>query len=302
MRYYSFNTYLREKYGTRVHRLSLNAGFSCPNRDGTLSDNGCIYCNEKGFSRFVGGIIPPLKEQIERSIEFAKKRHKAERFIAYFQNATNTYAPPDELKSTYDIIKEFPDIVGLFISTRPDCIDSPKLDLIESYAENYEVWVEYGLQTVHDTTLGLMNRRHTFKQTLEAIDETSKRNIKIGVHVILGLPGESKSDMLETAKTIAAFPIAGVKFHVFHVLKDTPLEAMFRSKKIKLFDMEEYAGIIYKFIEYLPGKCVILRLVSDAKEEFLVAPEWIKDKQRAIRAIEKKFDELDTFQGRLSAV
>jgi len=247
MRYYSFNTYLRQKFNTRVHRLSLNAGFTCPNRDGTLSEEGCVYCNERGFSRFAGKTLP-LEEQIKKSMEFTKQRYRAEKFIAYFQNATNTYAPVDKLKETYDIIKGFPDIVALAVSTRPDCVDAARLDLIQSYTDNYEVWVEYGLQSVHDKTLRLINRKHTFKQAVEAINETAARNIKVGVHVILGLPGETESEMLETARAVASLPVSGVKFHVLHVLRDTPLEGMLRAKKIKLLDMKEYVDIICKFI------------------------------------------------------
>ncbi len=297
MRYYSFSSYLRNKFNCRVHRLSLNAGFTCPNRDGTLSSEGCIYCNEKGFSRFAGQALP-LEEQIESSIRFAGKRYGAQRFIAYFQNATNTYASVDKLRETYDVIKGFPAIAGLFISTRPDCIDDEKLDLIASYTGDYEVWVEYGLQTVHDRTLTLLNRKHNFAQTVDAINRTAAKNIKAGVHVILGLPGESAADMLETAGAIAALPVSGVKFHVLHVLKDTPLENMFKAGRIKLLDMAEYIDIICRFLEHLRDDQVVLRLVSDARSGFLAAPEWQKDKHKVIRAIEMRLEKLDTFQGK----
>ena len=155
--YHSFSSYLKERFGVKVHRISLNAGFSCPNRDGSLGDQGCIFCNEEGFSHFSKTDLS-LEEQIESSINFTRERFKAEKFIAYFQNASNTYASPEELKKAYDVIKEFPDIVGLFISTRPDCIDDKKLDLIESYRDKYETWIEYGMQTIHDTTLKKIER------------------------------------------------------------------------------------------------------------------------------------------------
>ncbi len=296
MRYYSFNNYLREKFGTKVHRLSLNAGFTCPNRDGTLSNEGCIYCNEEGFSPFIAKDIS-LDRQIEESMAFASRRYGAGKFIAYFQNATGTYAPVEKLKETYDIIKNYPDIVGLFISTRPDCIDASKLDLIGEYTADYEVWMEYGMQTSHDRTLEAINRKHTFAQSRSAIEETAARGIKAGVHVILGLPGETVSDMIETADRISDLPVSGVKFHVLHVLENTRLEAMFTSGKIKLLDMEEYVNIISGFIEHLPRKCVVLRLVSDAKKEILVAPAWMQDKQKVISAIKKRLEYLDTYQG-----
>jgi len=296
MRYYSFNTYLRDRFGERVHRLSLDAGFTCPNRDGKLGLSGCIYCDNKGFSRFSEGKVP-LRSQIEQSIVSAQKRYGAQKFVAYFQSATNTYATVENLKRTYDTIREFPDIVGLYIATRPDCVDKERLDLIESYTDRYDVWVEYGLQTIHDRTLEIINRKHTYSDTVRAVKMTAERKIKVALHVILGLPGESREDMLGTADAIAALPASGVKFHMLHVLKNTPIEAMYREGKIKLLDMKDYIGIIIEFIGRLPEDRVILRLVSDAKSNYLVAPEWIKNKQEVIRSIEAGMDEKDVRQG-----
>ena len=287
---------MREKFGTKVQRLSLNGGFTCPNRDGTLSTDGCIYCNEEGFSPFATTDIP-LDKQIEKSIAFATEACGAEKFVAYFQNAAGTYAPVAKLKETYDIINNYPDIVGLFISTRPDCVDAAKLDLIKEYTTSHDVWIEYGIQTVHDRTLAAINRKHTFAQSRLAIEETAARGIKVGVHVILGLPGETASDMIETADQISSLPIAGVKFHILHVLKNTPLEAMFTAGKIELLDMAEYVNIISEFIERMPPKCVVLRLASNAKKEFLVAPEWMSNKQKVINAIKRNLNDMDTYQG-----
>ena len=294
--YYSFNQYLRERYGSRVHRLSLNAGFTCPNRDGSLGSDGCIFCNEEGFSRFAKSDKSP-KDQIRDSIELFKKRYKTDKFIAYFQNASNTYAPPEKLKKIYDVIKDFPEIVGLSISTRPDCIDSEKLDLIESYSKDYEVWIEYGLQTIHDGTLDKIERFHTFKQSLEAINETAKRNIKVGVHIILGLPGETKDDILKTAKTIAGLPVSGVKLHVFHVLKNTKLEKLFKNNNVKLLSMPQYVSLACDFLEHLKPSCVIFRLVSDANQDVLLAPPWINDKEKVLEEIKTEFDKRKTHQG-----
>ena len=287
MRYHSFSQYLRNKYGTRVYRLSLDAGFTCPTRDGSLGSEGCIYCNEEAFSQFAAKEVP-LREQIERSMAFAGKKLKAEKFIAYFQNASGTYAPTQRLKDTYDIIKGFPDIVGLFISTRPDCVDDEKLDLIKSYTDDYEVWIEYGLQTVHDRTLKVINRGHTYAETERAIKKTAQKGIKIAAHVILGLPGESREDMIKTARRIAELPVSGVKLHVLHVLKDTRLEELYNKGEIKLLTRDEYAEIACEFLKNLRPDCVILRLVSDAKKEVLVTPEWINDKSGVIKEIEKK--------------
>lgn len=294
--FYSFNDYLKEKFGERVQRLSLNAGFSCPNRDGKISREGCIYCNDEGFSPFAKTRFS-LRQQIRQSMDFARKRYKAEKFIAYFQNATNTYAPLSRLKKAYDVIREFPDIVGLYISTRPDCVDEKKLELISSYRGNYDVWIEYGLQSIHDRTLKFINRGHTFHDFVNAVDETAKRDIKVGAHVILGLPGETKEDMLNTAKKIAKLPISGVKFHMLHVLKDTKLEQYYKEGRVKLLTFKEYIEYLCDFLEIISPLCIIFRLVSDARTDFLIAPKWINRKSEVMTAIKDEFKRRGTRQG-----
>ena len=294
--YYSFSSYLRKKFGTRVHRISLNAGFTCPNRDGSLSKDGCVFCNEDGFSNFSKTTLS-LEDQIKSSMEFTRKRFKVEKFIAYFQNGTNTYGEVEKLKESYDTIKKFPDIISLFISTRPDCIDEEKLNLVESYKKDYEVWIEYGLQTMHDSTLKRINRAHDYAKTVKAIEDTAKKNINVAVHVILGLPEETEEDMMKTAEAIANLPILGVKLHVLHVLKGTKLENLYNSGKVKLLSLKEYTNIACNFLERLKPECVIFRLVSDAKKEVLIGPDWINNKQKAIESIEKEFKKRGTCQG-----
>jgi len=296
LHYRSFNNYLKEKYGTKVQRISLNAGFSCPNRDGTLGKEGCIFCNEKGFSHYAQE-APPLKEQIRNSMEFAKERFGAEKFIAYFQNATNTHAAPTTLKKRYDVIRSFKDIVGLYISTRPDAIDDEKLDLIETYADDYEVWIEYGIQTIHENTLKVLNRLHTFSQSKEAILKTAKRKIKVGVHVIIGLPDESRDKIIETAIELSRLPISGVKFHILHVLKDTKLESLFKDGKVTLLKPSEYVTLVCDFLERIKSDSVIFRLLSDAKKDVLVSPLWINEKQKIIKMINDEFEKRKTYQG-----
>ncbi|NQT32053.1 MAG: TIGR01212 family radical SAM protein [Candidatus Omnitrophica bacterium] len=289
-RYNSFNQYLRKRYGEKVQRIGLNAGFSCPNKD------GCIFCNEAGFSQFAG-TEKSLSAQLEESIRKNKEKRGANKFIAYFQNASGTNAAPEELKEAYDAIKQFPDVVGLFISTRPDCIDGEKLDLIADYADDYEVWIEYGLQTVHEKSLRWMGRGHTFCQTKEAIEMAAQKGIKVGVHVILGIPGESPDDMISTAKEISDLPVSGVKLHVLHVLKNTELERMYLEKRLKLLSKDEYVKRACDFIERLSAECIILRLVSDAKKEYLIAPGWINDKLSVINKIDAEFAKRGTRQG-----
>jgi radical SAM protein (TIGR01212 family) len=294
MHYYSFSTYLKERFHAKVKRLSLDAGFSCPNKD-EKGNGGCIFCNELGFSRYAGE-NKPLKDQIEESIGFARKKG-AEKFIAYFQNATNTYAEPARLKEAYDIIRGYPDIVALSISTRPDCVDDEKLDLIRSYARDYEVWVEYGIQTIHDRTLKNISRGHTFARSEEAITKTAGKGVKVGAHVILGLPGETTENMVETARKLSELPVSGVKLHVLHVLKGTPLEEMYARGEVRLLERDEYVNIACDFLENLRPDCVIMRLVSDANKEFLVAPEWINEKLPVINQIESEFSVRKTHQG-----
>lgn len=294
---YAFSAYLKDKFGTRVQRLSLNAGFTCPNRDGKIGKNGCIYCNDEGYSPFAGKKRLPLKQQIRQSMDYAKKRYKAKKFIAYFQSATNTYAPLEKLRKTYDVIKEFPDIVGLYISTRPDCVDKKILNLIASYRRDYDVWIEYGLQSSHDRTLHFINRGHTFHDFVKAVEMTAEKDIKVGAHVIIGLPGETKEDILKTAEKVARLPVSGIKFHMMHVLKKTKLEEYYRKGKIPLLSFEEYVNNLCDFLEIISPVCVVFRLVSDAKEDFLVAPKWINKKSEVIKAVNDEFKKRNTRQG-----
>jgi len=294
--YYSFNSYLKKRFGERVQRLSLNAGFTCPNRDGKISREGCIYCNDEGFSPFANTDLS-LSEQIHRSIDYANKRYNAKKFIAYFQNATNTYAPLDKLKETYDVIKGFPDIVGLNISTRPDCVDEKNLDLIRSYSNDYDVWIEYGLQSSHERTLKFINRGHSYHDFVKAAEMTAERNIKVGAHIILGLPGETKDDMLKTAEKIAGLPVSGLKFHVLHVLKDTKLQHFYEKGSLHLLGLDNYVSTVCDFLEIVNSECVIFRLVSDARDDCLVAPGWINRKSDVIEAVKKEFRKRGSKQG-----
>lgn len=297
-RFYSFNRYLREKFGERVHRLSLNAGFGCPNIDGTLSDKGCIFCNNKAFSYFAKDSPLPLEEQIIQAMAYAGKRFKAKKFIAYFQSFSGTYGNIDFLKRQYSSVRKFNDIVGIAISTRPDCMDEEKLDLIESFSKDYSVYIEYGLQTVNDKILKLINRNHTFNDFRKTVGLTARRkDIHIAAHVILGLPGETRDDMLETARQLTSMPLWGIKFHCLHVVGNTPLEEMYRNDEVKLISEDEYIDILISFLEIIPEEWVILRLVSDADRDLLTAPLWINEKQRILRKIEEELEKRKTHQG-----
>ncbi len=295
-RFYSFNRYLRDKFGERVHRISIDAGFDCPNLDGTLNSNGCIYCNNKAFGVYAR-TNKPIEEQIEESIKFYQARFGVKKFIIYFQSFTNTYAMPDVLREKYDIIKKFPQIVGLSISTRPDCIDEEKIKLISQYKRDYLVWIEYGLQTTHDHILHKINRHHTYKDFLRALELSRKHDINVGVHVILGLPLAGYQEMMEDAQKICQLDIQGIKFHILHTLKGTELEELCKRGEVSLLSKAEYVRVVCDFLEMIPSSWVILRLVSTAFSDYLVAPSWINERAQVIEDIKGELKRRETYQG-----
>ncbi|MFH1547863.1 MAG: TIGR01212 family radical SAM protein, partial [Candidatus Omnitrophota bacterium] len=220
------------------------------------------------------------------------------KFIVYFQAYTNTFAPLNILKERYDVVRKFQDIVGISIGTRPDCVNEEILDLINSYSKDYEVWLEYGLQSIHDKTLKLINRHHTYKDFFKAVELTKKRNIKICAHIIIGLPNETKEEILETAKTLAKLKIDGVKIHPLHIVKGTKLEEFYNKDKYKPLELDEYVNIVTEFLGYIPPTTVIQRITADCPKEFLVAPLWILNKNAVLNLIEKKLEENNTYQGK----
>ncbi len=280
--------------------MSIDAGFSCPNKDGKISKHGCIYCDNRAFSFNARKPSRPIEEQIREGIDFGRRRYGAEKFIVYFQAYTNTYAPLDRLKKKYGIIKRFDDIAGISIGTRPDCVNGEILDLIESYTQNYEVWIEYGLQSIHKRTLEFINRGHLYEDFLNAVSLTRKRkNIKICAHVIIALPGETREDILLTAKELGCMKLDGIKIHPLHVIKETKLEQLLNNGLYKLLEIDGYISLATDFLEYLWPNTVIQRITADCPEELLVGPSWILDKNRTLEKIEKALLEKGKFQGRL---
>jgi len=299
-KYYKFSTYLKERFGTRVHKVSVDANFSCPNLDGKISTKGCIYCNNEAFSFHTRmGKLLSLEEQITAGIEAIKKRFKAKKFIVYFQAYTNTYAGIDVLKKKYDVIKKFKDVVGLSIATRPDCINEESLNLIESYKANYEVWLEYGLQSIHNKTLKFINRGHTFEDFLKAVKITRKHKLKICAHIIIGLPYETKDMILKTAKAMGNLKIEGIKIHPLHIIKETALEELFKQGKYTPLEFNNYLDLLVDFLTYLWPKTVIQRVSAYCPPEFLVAPAWILERNKVEGELEKRLVEKNYFQGKL---
>jgi hypothetical protein len=298
--YYKFSEYLKERFGCRVHKITVDAGFNCPNIDGTLSKDGCIFCDNYAFSPSVRIKNIPIESQIENGMERGIRRYKARKFIVYFQPYSNTYAPPEVLKKRYDAVRKFKDIAGISIGTRPDCIDAEKLSVIQAYTKDYEVWLEYGLQSVHNKTLKFINRNHSYEDFLKAVEITKNRGIKICAHVIIGLPGETKEDMLATAVECSRLGLDGIKIHPLHAVKGTALEKMFNERKYKPLELESYADIASEFICRLNPGMVIQRLTADCPAEVLVSPDWINRKQEVIKQIEETMLEKNIFQGCLS--
>jgi radical SAM protein (TIGR01212 family) len=291
-RYLDFNTYLRNLFGCRVQKISLDAGLSCPNRDGTLSTEGCIYCNSRGIS---------ISEQLENGKNMLSRRYKAERFIAYFQSFSNTYAPVETLKTLYEEALAVKDVVGLSIGTRPDCVTEPVLSLLETYAQKYLIWIEYGLQSVHDRSLAIINRGHDFNSFETAVAATKNRGIKICAHVILGLPQEEKKHMMETAKTIAAMEIDGVKLHLLYVVKGTQLEKIYERGEYRCLSQQKYVDLVCDFLEHLPKNMVIQRLTGDPHPDELAAPMWSLNKNQTLSLIHERLKKRHTWQGRLAS-
>ena len=298
-RYRDFNTYLKEIFGERVQKISLDAGLGCPNRDGTISRRGCIFCDRRGSG--TGALINhglSIAQQIAEAKGFIQKRYKARKFIAYFQSFTNTYAPLSQLKTLYDNALIHKDMVGLSVATRPDCVDREILTLLSSYQAGHLVWLEYGLQSSHDKTLKLINRGHDvacFKQSVLMADEYS---INICAHIILGLPGEDREMMLQTARFLSNLPIRGVKIHLLYVVKETPLSELYHKKGFRCLERKEYANLVVDFLELLPPDMVIQRLTGDPIQSELVAPLWAKEKQVNLKLIQTTLERRKTWQGK----
>ncbi len=296
-RYSDYNTYLRSLFGQRVQKITVDAGLTCPNRDGTLSVDGCIYCNSKGSGSGLAKRGMSIREQIEAGKIAMAKKYKARKFLAYFQSYSNTYTGVAHMKDLYDQALSCQGMVGMAIGTRPDCIDGQKLELIQSYTPSYLVWLEYGLQSVHDVTLEKINRQHRFSDFLDAVNLTAGRGIHICVHVILGLPGENRKMMLETARVLADLPIDGIKIHLLYVIKGTRLEEMWQKGAYTPMEQMAYVEMVCDFLEHLPKGMIIQRITGDPHGEELQAPMWAGRYRETFNLIQHTLEKRDSWQG-----
>ena len=298
-RYNAYGRFLKEKFGGSVYKVSVDGGFGCPNRDGTVAVDGCTYCNNSSFRPGTASRLKPVGEQVREGMDYLKKRYGAEKFIVYFQPFSNTHAPLEDLVPVYESAIDHPDVVGLSVGTRPDCIDDDKIAWFEELARTLFVTLEYGLQSTCDSTLERINRGHDYRCWLDAMQRTRDRGIWIGAHFILGFPWETREEVLQSAEAISDKGIDFLKLHHLHVVKDTEMEREFRKKPFHLLDLDEYVELVVDFLERLNPAIRIERLFGFAPRDQLVGPVWNKSKGGIRFSIEQKLKERDTWQGRL---
>jgi radical SAM protein (TIGR01212 family) len=297
-RYRPFSFFLRERFGGRVHRIALDGGFTCPNVDGTVTTGGCVFCDNDSFSPNRRIRLKDIQSQLARGIAIVGKRFSVERFLAYFQAGTNTHARLEKLRRLYDAALAEPRVVGLAIATRPDSLPEPILDLLVEYQRRTWVGLEIGLQSMHERSLLWMNRGHDVGCFVDAIERCQGRGFDLSVHVILGLPGESRQDMLATADFLASLPIHGVKIHNLHVVRETPLAGMYERGEVRMLERQEYIELVADFLERLPAHLVLHRLTGDAPPTHLIAPQWCLSKAELLADISAELVRRGSWQGK----
>jgi hypothetical protein len=295
-RYNDLKSYWRNLFGCSVHKLQIDAGFTCPNRDGHVAAGGCIYCDGRGSKLRQQGQLPSITEQIASGKKYYKPQ--AAKFIAYFQTFTNTYSPVGKLRALYDEALAQEDVIGLSIGTRPDCLGSDVVELLSGYAQKYHVWVELGLQSAHDKSLQFINRGHNFQQFLEAVNVLAGKGLNICVHIIIGLPNERDEDVIFTAQTLAKLPINGIKIHSLLALEGTVLGEMYKKGNIVMISKEKYASLVADVLEVLPPEMVIQRLTADGYRDIFLAPDWAMNKLDVLNSINKELERRDSYQGK----
>jgi uncharacterized protein len=302
-RFNAYSNYFRSIYGGRIQKVSIDAGFSCPNRDGSSGTGGCTYCNNDAFNPSYCHPTRSVREQLFLGMEFLERRYrKPTGYLAYFQAFSNTYAPVERLEKLYNEALSVPGIIGLIIGTRPDCIDEEKLDYFRGLSEKCFIAIEYGVESCYDKTLRRINRGHTFSVAVDAIERTAEKGIKTGAHFIFGLPGESRKEMLEEADIISQLPLNTVKFHQLQIIKGTAMEREYieNPDDFNLFTFEDYIGFFINFLEILNPAIVVERFTGEAPPGFLNKQMWGKRRtDQIVTIIEKRLEELNTWQGRL---
>lgn len=289
---------MKSRFGNPVYKVSVDAGFTCPNRDGTIGTSGCIYCNNEGFSPASCSPSFTVTDQIHNGIDFIQKRYRAGKFLVYFQPYTNTHAPVDTLERLYTEALANPAVIGLAIGTRPDSVDDQKIRLLQSLAEEHFILIEYGMQSMYDKTLVFINRGHDYRTFLRALEITKNRGIWIGAHIIVGVPTETREEMLTMADELSHLPIDFLKIHHLQVIKDTPLADLYCEEPFHVFGYDEYIDFVTEFLGRLSPRIVLQRLFTAAPDNMLIAPQWGKNRQEILRDIVKMLEQKDTWQGK----
>ncbi len=296
-RYNAFGQAMKDLYGQPVYKVNVDAGFTCPNRDGSVSVGGCIYCNNDSFRPSACSSAASIREQIEKGIPYLRRRYGAQKFIVYFQPFTNTYADVSVLERLYREALDHPGVVGLAIGTRPDCVDAGKIELLEELAKDRFILVEYGLQSVYDHTLRFINRGHDFACFRNALAMTAGRGIRVGAHLILGFPTETREQMLAMADTLSELPLGFLKIHQLQVVKDTALAEMYQANPFPTLGYEEYIELAAEFLERLHPEIVLQRLFAAAPDDILIAPIWNKTRSEFLRDLDEVLERRNTRQG-----
>lgn len=297
-RYHTLNYYLKNKFNSKVYKVSLNGGFTCPNIDGTKGYGGCIYCSKSGSGEHGGNPNKSLTEQFYDVKKVLEKKWPNSKYIAYFQARTNTYAPLNVLKEKYEEVLKIDNVIGLFIATRCDAISDDVLNYLEELNKKTFLTIELGLQTIHDKTSKLINRCHSLEEFDDMVKKLRERNINVVVHIINGLPYEDEKMMIDTIKHLNTLDIQGIKIHMLNIVKDTPLENLYKKEKFHILTKEEYIDIVIKQLEILNPKIVIHRITSDPDIDSLIEPTWLIKKFGVLNDIDKEMVKRDTYQGK----
>lgn len=300
-RYNDFSGYFKRKFDSRVQKISIDAGFTCPNRDGSKGRGGCSYCNNETFSPAYCDLEKSVTLQLNEGIDFFSRKYNSMKYLAYFQSFSNTYAPLDHLKRLYEEALSHPDVIGLVIATRPDCLTLEILDYLQQLAEKVYIMVEFGIESHKNSTLERINRGHTFEESVVAIRETARRKIHNCAHLILGLPGETEADWLEQAREISRLPVENLKLHQLQIHKNTRMYTDYLQSpdSYSMFTVEAYLDLAVRYLELLNPSIVVERFVSESPDKLLVAPRWGLKNFEFTAKLEKLLEVRDTWQGRL---
>lgn len=297
--FHTWNYEMRKQFGSKVFKVMLDAGFTCPNRDGSIAKGGCTFCSARGSGDFAGRRRDDLVTQFNTIRDRQHQKWPDAKYIGYFQAYTNTYAPVETLREYYEVILEQPGVVGLSIATRPDCLPDDVIDYLAELNERTYLWVEMGLQTVHESTSTLINRAHDTACYVDAVRRLRERNIRVCAHIIYGLPQETHEMMLETGRQVANMDIQGIKIHLLHLMRKTPMVKQYEAGLLQFLELEEYVKLIVDTLEFLPPEMIVHRLTGDAPRDLLIGPMWSQQKWVVLNAIDRELKSRNTWQGKL---